>query len=133
MFLIHQVKLQVFALLVCILFFGCQQIAKPEIYGVYEANFDEGIERIILLPDDIYKQEIHLKSGASYVNEGSYSFSKIDGIITFKQALSIDLTDWNKTGFTADKLDELVHIKAFGGITLNFNEDLGIYYKKIRQ
>lgn len=131
MSLVYKLKLQIFTVIVCVSLLGCGQIDKAQLYGVYEANFDEGVERITLLQDNTYTQEIQLKSGASYFNKGSWSFSKIDKTILFNQVMSIDLTDWNKIGFAADKTDHQVSIGTFGVITLNFDDDLGIYYKKI--
>ncbi len=131
MSLVYKLKLQIFIVIVSILLLGCEQIDKSQLYGVYEANFDAGIERITLLQDNTYTQEIKLKSGASYFNKGSWTFSKIDKTILFNQVMSIDLTDWNRTGFATDKINHQVSIETFGVITLNFDDDLGIYYKKI--
>jgi hypothetical protein len=132
MFSIHQKQLQVFIVILCTLVLGCWQIDKTEIYGIYEAKFDEGIERITLLQGDTYTQEIELKSGSTYFNKGSWTYSKIDKTITFNQVMSLDLTNWNKISFVADQLDQVVHVKTSSEITLNFNDDLGIYYRKIR-
>lgn len=54
MSLVYKLKLQIFTVIVCVSLLGCGQIDKAQLYGVYEANFDEGVERITLLQDNTY-------------------------------------------------------------------------------
>ena len=75
---------------------GCrQQITTNVLTGTYAADYASASEKLILLPDGRFQQEIKIKSGAQlYATNGTWRFSESEKEVWFSESFLLYLDNF---------------------------------------
>ena len=131
--LMNKVKFVAAVLGIAILLAGCSNsITSSDLIGVYQANHSKGTETIELLSSGIYKQKIKFNTGKvlTTVNKWRFGVGSANEV-SLDSAISVDLDGQGGPGVS--NVDWSMEARKSGKeLTLNFDDDLGVFFKKIK-
>lgn len=113
---------------------GCSsKLETNDVTGTYQAVFSYGVETLTLRADGNYEQSFKYNDGKELSNKGTWQFwpgSK--NVIRLNDALMVD-DNFGKPAATVGKGAWGIEARKnslTGSITLNWNDDLGVAFKK---
>jgi hypothetical protein len=113
---------------------GCgSKLETADVAGIYQAVFSYGVETLTLKADGAYEQQFKYNDGKELSNKGTWQFSTVtENDIRLSNALIVD-DGFGKPAATADRGDWIIGARKnilTGAVSLNFNDDLGVAFKK---
>lgn len=109
------------------------KLETSDFVGTYEAIYSYGVETLILKVDGTYEQSFKYSDGKGLSNNGMWKFSTVaESDIRLSNALIVD-NGFGKPVATANRGDWIMRARKnifTGTVSLNFNDDLGVAFKK---
>ncbi len=118
---------------------GCSpKLEIADVAGSYEATYSYGVETLTLKTDGTYEQSFKYNDGRGLSNKGTWQFGTVtENVLDLNDALIVDDGFGKPTATAATPQKGVSGIRArknilTGAVSLIFNEDLGVAYKKKR-
>ena len=127
------------AILMSVIAGSCSLPVGPtDLTGTYEVSYDYGLETLLLKADGTYHQCFRDKNGVLTENDGKWEFTGKSSVFQNRLLLEDALVLYRLHGEPPSKVKKMNWLieprkSIWGSVTLIFNEDLDLAYKKNRE